>query len=640
MSSLFKNPMTKPNLGRNGFDVSRRRIFTSPTGMLLPVYDDFANPGDKYKINSSAFIRTDSIETSAFVRLKHHLDWFFVPITQIYSFWNEFFNGTQDVMTSFVTPSNTITNPVSYSLPTVDFYSVLEFGGNDFFIFKPSTGSSASPFSLRADSFGVPLAHNLRRLVDMLGYGSISRMGRFSSATPFPSGSTVAVPFFPLKFLVYHKIFHSHYLNNKFFPNDPSLYNVDKYYGSTIPDDVAYRLMSTIHYRPYRKDYFTDILPTPQFSSSWVNAVSSPLIPLSSTNNTSINPNSAISADSLNTAYVHNDDKDFLVPTSGSLFNDAASSSGVYLASSSGSVGVGNIRQLFAYDRLMRITASAGSHYADQTLAHFGVKLPEGISNEAYYLGEQITDISINEVVATANTSVPGDGNIDYGSVLGDIAGKGFGSTTPSKDIEFTCPCHGMIMAISSIEPICDYASMAGERFNRYRSPFDFYRPEFDNLGMQAAFNHDFYYSTLGTTSRESVNGWQYRFMELKTKFDVVNESIWDTWRHIWSCYKQSIGPDLYNPSFAGSFSLDAFFYISPQYTNNIFLRKFPYYGNINNSWLVLSVPDSSASSYNPWYYPEVQSSQVYTGDNFYLNLDMRVFKTSCMSVHSLPKYL
>lgn len=635
MSSLFKNPMTKPNLGRNGFDVSRRRIFTSPTGMLLPVYDDFANPGDKYKINSSAFIRTDAVETSAFVRLKHHLDWFFVPITQIYSFWNEFFNGTQDVMTSFVTPNNSITDPVSYSLPTLDFFGVLKFHDNNFFIVQPGSSSSSSDFNLVTDSFGVPYAHNLRRLVDLLGYGSISRMDCLSGS--IYSASSVTVNFFPLKFLVYHKIFHSHYLNNKFFPNDPSYYNVDKFFGSTLSRQVASKIMSTIHYRPYRKDYFTDILPSPSFSAYWVNSVSNPLIPRSS----SYIHTSAISSDSVRPVEVSYASNEVQAPTNGSVSPVSVASPGAFLNfPSSTSVGVGNLRQLFAYDRLIRITASAGSHYADQTLAHFGVKLPEGISNEAYYLGEQITDIAINEVVATANTSVPGDGGTDYGSVLGDIAGKGFGSTSPSNDIEFTCPCHGMIMAISSIEPVCDYASMSIERFNRFQSPFDFFRPEFDNLGMQPAFNHDFYHSSLGTQTRETVNGWQYRFMELKTKFDVVNESVWDTWRHIWSCYKQSIGPDLYDPSFAGAFSLDAFFYISPQYTNNVFLRKFPYYGYIGDSQLKLSVPASAQSNYNPWYYPEVKSSMVYTGDNFLLNLDMRVFKTSCMSVHSLPKYL
>lgn len=639
MSSLFKNPITKPNLGRNGFDVSRRRIFTSPTGMLLPVYDDFANPGDKYKINSSAFIRTDAVETSAFVRLKHHLDWFFVPITQIYSFWNEFFNGTQDVMTSFVTPSNTPNNAVSYNLPLCDFYGILSFGQNSYFISTVS-GTGSEGRLLYFDSFGVPYAHNMRRLVDLLGYGSISRMDIFSKSTLLPDASTVTCNFFPLKFLVYHKIFHSHYLNSQFFVNDPSLYNVDKYYGHFIPEDVASKIMSTIHYRPYRKDYFTNVFPSPSFSQSWVNAVSSPLIG---------NPNSFIngqnvSQDSINNSVSLATFGQNIVPDSdGSLVPSGATTPGSALhipGTGSVNVGVGNIRQLFAYDRLMRITASAGSHYADQTLAHFGVKLPEGISNEAYFLGEQITDIVINEVVATANTSVPGDSGTDYGSVLGDIAGKGFGVTTPGKDIEFTCPCHGMIMAISSIEPVCDYASMAMERFNRYKTAFDFYRPEFDNLGMQPAYNNDFYHSVLGTVSRETVDGWQYRFSELKTKFDVVNESIWDTWRHIWSCYKQSLGPDLYDPAFGNGFSLDSIFYIAPQYTNNIFLRKFPYYGNIGDNTLHLDVPASDSTTFNPWYYPEVQSSQVYTGDNFLLNLDMRVFKTSCMSVHSLPKYI
>ena len=78
----------QPRLGRNGFDLSFRRCFTAPCGMLLPVAQDFANPGDKYKLNSASFIRTEAVQTAAFMRLKAHVEWFFVPVTQLYSLWN------------------------------------------------------------------------------------------------------------------------------------------------------------------------------------------------------------------------------------------------------------------------------------------------------------------------------------------------------------------------------------------------------------------------------------------------------------------------------------------------------------------------------------------------------------------------
>ncbi|UPW41414.1 major capsid protein [Dipodfec virus UA06Rod_5] len=615
-NSIFKKPTITAQKGRNGFDVSRRRIFSCPCGMLLPVYDDFANPGDHYKLNSRSFIRTEAIETAAFIRLKHHVDWFFVPITQLYRFWNEFFNMTQDVDTSLMPANNH-----NFALPKADLFSLFRFENNSFFATHIQTGPSDGEVNLTVDEFGQPFIFNFRRLYDMFGFGTPdSTYAAFDGNLKFYNNL--------FKFLAYHRIFYSHYNNSVFFKNRPELFNVDKFYGGqdiTSQTALFSEICSRIHYRPFHKDYFTNIQPAPTFNSNFVNS----LIP-SSTESFS--------------SFIFNHDGTFRDgPENNTIYNEPGdgvnSTLGSLIALGSSSIGVGDLRTLFAYDKLMRITANSGSHYDEQVLAHFGYKMPKGISSEAYFLGSQDTDININEVVATASTGYDG-----AGSTIGDIAGKGFGSSNPSQDIDFTAPCHGLIMAISSIEPIPDYASRGCELQNRYLEPFDFYRPEFDNIGMVPLYNSFFTGNFVGNENSSQITGWTYRYSELKTKFDVVNESIWNTYRCSWAGTKQSLYGSPNNGSFNPSVSPSLFslFFCPPQYTNDVFLIDVPTYTfepgaavNPNPAKYVSNGSNGTnfANSFN-------KANNVYKGDSFLVNLDMKSFKTSIMSVHSLPKFL
>lgn len=612
MSSVLKPTSSKPNLGRNGFDLSQRRIFSCTAGQLLPVFKDFASPGDKYKINSNTFIRTEAVDTCAFMRLKHHLDWFFVPITQLYMFWNEFFYGTDDVMSTFDSEDK------SYSLPYTPLYAYLSLQSfPDRWMFTDSVGDHF----LLTDEFSIPKIYNACRLMDMLGYGASSR-----SKALFLMSNDDETPeerWFPVYYLAYHKIFHSHYNNTKYFPNRPVLYNVDKYAGGSIPLDSAFDIISTIHYRPYRLDYFTAIQPAPTFNANFASFVSD-------SNFSDGSPAYLGVSDGIDNSPIHSKNLSGfgLVPESNLPL--ASNTTGVSISTSTtDELALGNLRTAFALDRLSRITASAGSHYDDQTLAHFGVKLPQGIKKEAYYLGEQVLDIIINEVVATASTGSGGAGD-----TLGDIAGKGFGSTSNADDINFEAPCHGVIMGISSIEPIPDYASARVDIENRYLCRFDFYIPEMDNLGMQPIWNSYAWQNEVGVidSSLESVLGWQPRHTELKIKYDVVNESVFATHRNSWAGYKQSI----YDGEMTGStftYNPNTYFFVSPQYTNNIFQQEVPFYINGRG-------PEFDFNEGIDFINPVLSPESMYYYDNFLVNMQMNVYKTSVMSVHSLPKFI
>ena len=84
MGNVFKAPEHRAQIGYNGFDMSQYRKFTSSVGQLLPVYYDLLNPGDKINSRSFIFSRTETLSKAAMVSLDEHLDWFFVPMEQLY----------------------------------------------------------------------------------------------------------------------------------------------------------------------------------------------------------------------------------------------------------------------------------------------------------------------------------------------------------------------------------------------------------------------------------------------------------------------------------------------------------------------------------------------------------------------------
>lgn len=626
MSSIFKKPDLTPRKGRNGFDLSFRRMFTAPCGMLLPVATDFSNPGDKYKLNSSLFVRTEAVQTAAMMRLKAHIDWFFVPITQLYSLWNEFFNSTNDVMSSIY---NTSIADLSKLPSALVFPYMWNFVDNSVLGSKTTVSGGKQNFKLSVDEFGVPYLFNFRRLWDMLGYGSLD-------SYKYAFADDMSFNLFP--FLAYHKIYHSHYNLTNWFPNRPWLYNVDQWYSDKSMNPANFvNILSTMHYRRYRTDYWTNVLPQPIFSSAYANFVKitdglrSRVNPegIYNTYGSSSLPNGQLVIPSVSNSHA-------------SIPNVGNSPSVTQLRSTSDGnsiLSVADIRSMFALDKLLRVTAFAGSHYDEQVKAHFGYEMPKGLGDEAYFLGNQTTDISINEVVATSSTATKEGSSTTVegaGTVIGDIAGKGFGASNGSKDIDFEAPCHGYIMAIFSIEPIPDYASRGCEVQNRYSNSFDFYHPEFDNVGMQPLFGQFTYVDN--TPNSEQLSGWQYRYSEWKTKFDIVNEGFWNTSKDSWVGSKQSVFDFSQKPVLNRNFM----FYVCPQYTNSIFLNPFPFYSNANPYLVPLTqaIEGNNDSFTSDWSNSAMSAGVVYAADNFLVSSDFKIYKSSIMSVHSLPKML
>ena len=216
-----------------------------------------------------------------------------------------------------------------------------------------------------------------------------------------------------------------------------------------------------------------------------------------------------------------------------------------------------NLRSMFAVEKLSQITREAAKHYDAQVLAHFGVEVPQGISGECFKLGSDDAMVQIQDVTSFASTEQ---------SALGDLAGKGIAYGENSNQHEFIAPCHGILMAVFYALPSVDYRSTGIERINTYRTREDFFNKSLENLGQQPTFTYELNGDTRpGNVG--SIFGWNWRYMESKVKYNVLNGNFNTTSKN-WSSGKLDVSPIRSN---YGS----AFYYCDPRFLDTIMAVSF-----------------------------------------------------------------
>lgn len=468
--------------------MSMIRKFTSSVGMLLPVYYDFLSPGEKVNYSCEMFTRTQPLTSPAFVKFTNHVDWFFVPTNQLYQFFGDRQFGINDLKTNLVVQSN-VTRDVPLAAVS-DISAVVNSNKN-----TPASDSNT----------GINTYNGNLRLLDLLG------LFRANVQTATLSEQKVNT----LLLQAYQKIYSDVYRISDRQSALTYVYNLDSFSNSDVAVATLRELL-TLRTRPWKKDLFTNLFPAPLINGGSTGMFS---------NSALQNVNDWLS--------VHTSNYSGAQPTivdnktvGGSITGTATTTTTVAGVSSAlqNIVSTSNIRSMFAIEKLAEITRRAPKHYDAQVLAHFGFDVPVGISGEVYRLGSDSSVFQIGEVTSTTDSLLPdsSDPTKTTGQPLGEMAGKGVSYSQGGKK-SFTAPCHGVLMAIYSCIPEADYDNSGLDRLNTYSKREDFYQPEFDRLGMQPAFFYQRYWTTNDPTTDAQIMGWQYRYSELKQKFNIAN---------------------------------------------------------------------------------------------------------------------
>lgn len=675
MVSIFKKPTKKVANSYNGMDLSKSIKFTSSVGHLLPVLYDRLDPGDFVDLKAFIFTRTQPLNSAAFTRVTEHIDYFFVPTKLINSFFNDQFYGIQDQSSSlmYLTPNITATSDdtklatgVPACLPLVRMQSLFNMV-KDLNTNKTDYGE--------VDEFGVPVCYNFFRLASLLGYSEavgLSRIGKNNNTSFKFINPLISLDLF----FAYQRIFSDYYRLSTWQKNNPLSYSSDylvsklsqkedpySYDGSILPllhlsknkssgvtTFLNYNINSPfcLRYRPWKRDYFTNVEPSPLYNPSQYSVyrhnAGTPAI---------LSELGVMSSSSAAGSFVSDQDSYFYskvldeFPGDDTLQRDDNPFTPFLSSSAAGGITLAGFRTLLAWEKLSTVTNRAKKHYVDQTLAHFGVKVPQGISEEVYYLGGQSSRLVIGEVLATATTGSGPDS-----SVLGEIGGKGMSSNTNGKKIRFKAPCHGILMAIYSAVPESDYEAFGLDRLNTYASVMDYYHPEFDRLGYQPLYKTEYdvrLFDTDTVLSEHSATapsdiylsnnkvladiiGWQYRYSETKTKYDTIHGAFLYTLQNWVTPRDSSLVYVLDNAAaipFAASGAL-SYFYINPCSLDRITELSF----KPTNYKVIKNTPfiDSRGNSHD-YYNPSI----VYSRDPLLHNIDFMYHKSTKKSVYGLP---
>lgn len=326
----------------------------------------------------------------------------------------------------------------------------------------------------------------------------------------YSTGQTLPQQINALPFRAYQMIYNEYFRDQTLNPEIP--FGI----GSTVSDADAYELVS-LRKRSWEKDYFTSALP-------WAQRGAEVAIPVGSPSGATVNyyPYSRMK---------YNDGGDLpansALSSSANIMTFPNGGNGRTIAANAGSVRVENIqsidltgsttgtindlRKAMNVQRWLEKNARGGYRYIEQILQHFGVVSSDARLQRPEFLGGGINPIVVSEILSTAKTTDLPQGN---------MAGHGI---SVGHDAQFTkyFEEHGYIIGIMSVLPRTAYYQGIPKKFTK-SSKFDFFWPEFANIGEQPILNRELY-CDYHTGYPSNTFGYTPRYAEYKFANDSVH---------------------------------------------------------------------------------------------------------------------
>lgn len=527
MSNLQNHPH------RSGFDIGRKNAFTAKVGELLPVYWDISMPGDKYKLNVEYFTRTQPVETSAYTRIREYFDFYAVPLRLLWKSAPSVLTQMQDInqIQALSLTQNLSLGSYLPSLPLNSLFQAITF----------LNGQSSNPGNSTSlkNMFGFSRSDCSYKLLNYLGYGNFIKSAPsvgnrwWSTSLKYEASSLYSqayiqnsvVNIFPL--LAYQKIYQDFFRWSQWEKSNPSSYNVDYFTGitpslvSSLPSyDNSYWKSDTmfdLKYCNWNKDMLMGVLPNSQFGDVAVidipnpNSGASDVVLGPDDKKSKVGVASAVTSNSAPVPF-------FALQASASNTLPIGSTLRVDLSTLQSQFTVLALRQAEALQRWKEISQSGDSDYREQIRKHFGVNLPQALSNMCSYIGGISRNLDISEVV---NNNLASEGNIAV------IAGKGVGAGNGS--FTYTTGEPSVVMCIYHAVPLLDYTITGQDGQLLVTDAESLPIPEFDNIGMEVLPMTQIFNSPKASIVNLFNAGYNPRYFNWKTKLDVINGAFTTT---------------------------------------------------------------------------------------------------------------
>ena len=526
MSNLQNHPH------RSGFDIGRKNAFTAKVGELLPIYWDISMPGDKYKLNVEYFTRTQPVETSAYTRLREYFDFYAVPLRLLWKSAPSVLTQMQDI-NQIQALSLTQNLSLGAYLPSIQ----LSLLGSVLYKLNKDSWNPANPGFL-SNMFGFSRSDLSYKLLSYLGYGNfiktpVASKSRWWSTSLVNTGndSNYTQQYIQNNFvnilpiLAYQKIYQDFFRWSQWEKANPSSYNVDYFTGvqpslvSSLPDSSSdywkSDTMFDLRYCNWNKDMLMGVLPNSQFGDVAVldisNSGASDVVLGPDAKKSKVGVASAVSSNSAPVPF-------FALQASASNTIPVGSTLRVDLSTLQSQFTVLALRQAEALQRWKEISQSGDSDYREQIRKHFGVNLPQALSNMCTYIGGISRNLDISEVVNN-NLAAEGDTAV--------IAGKGVGVGNGS--FTYTTDEHCVVMCIYHAVPLLDYTITGQDGQLLVTDAESLPIPEFDNIGMEVLPMTQIFNSPKASIVNLFNVGYNPRYFNWKTKLDVINGAFTTT---------------------------------------------------------------------------------------------------------------
>lgn len=554
----------KNKTSRNSFDLSHRNLFTAKVGELLPCAVFEMNPGDTISLDSSYFTRTAPLETAAFTRLRENVQFFFVPYSLLWKYFNsQVLNMTHTAAGGDVSrvASGIVDNAVvSTQMPFIDYRSIKVYLNS---ILKTYTDKKAGYEEISLNNGELRSAASAK-LLQLLGYGNFpeQNMKTYQPLSSVVVNNSLNLSIFRL--LAYQKICNDHYTYRQWQPYDASLCNIDYLQPSRsgslnlgpsltgLSGDKLKKLnMFDLRFSNLPLDYFNGVLPTAQFGKeSIVNLNLGNATGTASINGSTSSDDGRWSGDSVSPQdpiqvgyYLNYVD----AKTSDGLkkFTHDHSFSGTANINTalSGQLSIVALRQATVLQKYKEIQLANDVDFVSQIEAHFGIK-PKHDADTSIFIGGSSSMIDINPQV-----------NQNLADWSQTNAYKGAPTGSGSAKMKFTADTYGVVMGIYRCTPVLDYAHVGVDRTLLKTDASDFVIPELDSIGMQQNIQGEVimptYYKDEGAFSDFTDKdvrisyGYAPRYAELKTSFDRFNGAFcfglksWVTGLNVEQLHKQ-----------------------------------------------------------------------------------------------------
>lgn len=563
MANIMDLKKVQNHVHRNGFDLSYRHLFTAQVGELLPVMCKEILPGDKFDVDVKSFSRTLPVQTAAFTRIREYYDFYFVPTRLMWDKFSSYIVQTNNYQHA----QNIISSPKLFDRhPYFRSDEMLQLLSN-----------CVNLVPRIVDELGYSFAHRTCRLLEMLGYGSW--LDTVLNYENLPNGKTEvpSIPLNPFPLMAYQKIYQDYFRYQQWEKASPYTCNLDYIFDSnsceldlgtlgldgdnvTLQENLTNSLF-TVRYANYKKDFFTGLLPTPQFGDT---AIASPLSGTASPelhfirNDGTFPKNGNPVIGNNGTLY---DAQGQIIPRANLKFTEGFNNVGI---------SVFALRMAESLQKYREITNSGDLDYAEQLSKHWNVKTSDFQSDLCQYLGGTSSNFNINEVVNQNLT----------GGAQSTISGTGRSALHGHIKRQFNE--HGYLLCIYHSEPVLDWQPLGVDRMCTKVDASDYAIPEFDNLGMQQVMSSELMFGwhkenqdDAGVFSFPEIKplGYAPRYIDYKTSVDKCTgefNTVFKDWVNPMSL--RHLLDRLVNINNTNKYQLDyLFFKINPNILDSIF---------------------------------------------------------------------